>query len=64
MITGKWLEPRYKTKESFEKDYHNLNLSPTTVKCPGCGDYVSLNRKSNNQRLAGWCKKCSRAVTL
>jgi len=61
---GKWLFPRYPTKETFEKDYPVLNLSPISVKCPGCGNYLNLNRKSRAAKSAGWCNKCKRAVTI
>ncbi len=64
MKEGKWLEPRYGSKEIFEKDYPKVEYSPITVKCPGCKDYVSLNRKSNVMKSAGWCKRCNRAVTI
>jgi len=61
---GRWLEPKYSSKDTFEKDYSILNLSPIIVKCPGCLEYVSLNKKSKNGKSAGWCKKCNRAVTI
>lgn len=64
MKEGKWLEPRYGSKETFEKDYPNLDFSAVSVRCPGCREYVTLNRKSNIGKLAGWCKKCNRAVTI
>lgn len=64
MKIGKWLEPRYSTKEIFEKDYSKTEIIPQNVKCPGCGDVVSLNRKSVSGKSAGWCKRCNRAVTI
>jgi acetyl-CoA carboxylase beta subunit len=64
MKDGKWLEPRYNSKEIFEKDYSKIDLSGMYVKCPGCKESVSLNRKNNFQKSAGWCKKCNRAVTI
>jgi hypothetical protein len=64
MKDGKWLEPRYTSKEIFEKDYSHLDLSGAEVKCPGCRSGVALNRKNAASRRAGWCKACNRAVTL
>lgn len=64
MKDGKWLEPRYTTKEIFEKDYSKLDINGIEVKCPGCGERVKLSRKSATGKSAGWCKKCNRAVTI
>ena len=64
MKDGKWLEPRYGTKEIFDKDYPKLDLSGMTVTCPGCKLQVQLNKRSNSNKSAGWCKKCNRAVTV
>ena len=64
MKDGKWLEPRYTSKEIFEKDYSHLDLSGMDVKCPGCKDSVALNRKNNFGKNAGWCKRCNRAVNI
>jgi len=64
MKDGKWLEPRYTSKEIFEKDYPKLALSGLEVKCPGCKDAVPLNRKHSSGKSAGWCKRCSRAVNV
>ncbi|MDA8132233.1 MAG: hypothetical protein M0011_12080 [Elusimicrobia bacterium] len=64
MKDGKWLEPRYTSKEIFEKDFPKLDLSGMEVKCPGCKDSVQLNRKNNGGRAAGWCKRCNRAVDI
>lgn len=64
MKDGKWLEPRYTNKEIFEKDYSKLDLSGMEVSCPGCKTSVQLNRKNNFGKGAGWCKRCSRAVTI
>lgn len=64
MKDGKWLEPRYTSKEIFEKDYAKLDLSGSEVKCPGCKGCAPLNRKNAASRRAGWCKACNRAVTL
>jgi len=64
MKDGRWLAPRYTNKEIFEKDYSKIDLSGLEVKCPGCKDSVSLNRKSNAGRSAGWCKRCNRAVDI
>lgn len=64
MHDGKWLAPRYTSKEIFEKDYSKLDLSGLDVKCPGCKSPVALNRKNNAGRSAGWCKRCSRAVDI
>lgn len=64
MKDGKWLEPRYTSKEIFEKDYSQLDMSGVEVKCPGCKASVALNRKNAASRRAGWCKACNRAVTL
>lgn len=64
MKDGKWLEPRYTSKEIFEKDYSQLDLSGIEVKCPGCKGSVTINRKNAASRRAGWCKVCNRAVTL
>lgn len=64
MKDGRWLAPRYTNKEVFEKDYAKIDLSGLDVKCPGCKDSVSLNRKSNAGRSAGWCKRCNRAVDI
>lgn len=62
MKDGKWLAPRYTSKEIFEKDYSKLDLSGLEVKCPGCKDAVGLNHKNVSGRTAGWCKRCNRAV--
>lgn len=65
MKDGKWLEPRYVSKEIFEKDYSKIDLSGITVKCPGCKQPVQLNRRSAlNNKSAGWCKRCNRAVSV
>jgi len=64
MKDGKWLAPRYTSKEIFEKDYAKLDLSGLDVKCPGCKNLVTLNRKNNSARSAGWCKCCNRAVDI
>ena len=64
MKCGRWLAPRYTNKEVFEKDYSKIDLSGLDVKCPGCKDSVSLNRKNNAGRSAGWCKRCNRAVDI
>lgn len=64
MKDGKWLAPRYTNKEIFEKDYAKIDLSGLDVKCPGCKDAVSLNRKNNAGRSAGWCRRCNRAVDI
>jgi len=64
MKDGKWLEPRYNSKEIFEKDYPKIDLSGINVKCPGCKEEVKLIRRSNSNKSAGWCKKCNRAVTI
>jgi len=64
MKDGRWLAPRYTNKEIFEKDYSKIDLSGLDVKCPGCKDCVSLNRKNNAGRSAGWCKRCNRAVDI
>ncbi len=64
MNQGKWLMPRYTSKEIFEKDYPNLDLSGMRLKCPGCGEVVQLNRKNVARKSAGWCKKCNRAVSV
>ncbi|MCX7641374.1 MAG: hypothetical protein N2Z20_01920 [Elusimicrobiales bacterium] len=61
---GGGFEPRYSSKEIFEKDFSKTEIIPQTVRCPGCGEIINLNRKSNYGKSAGWCKKCSRAVTL
>lgn len=62
MNQGKWLMPRYTSKDIFDKDYPTLNLSGISVKCPGCGEAVQLSRKNNAGRSAGWCRKCGRGV--
>ncbi|HAF95589.1 MAG: hypothetical protein A2X34_00530 [Elusimicrobia bacterium GWC2_51_8] len=64
MKDGKWLEPRYTNKEIFDKDYVKLDLSGMEVKCPGCKNPVSLNRKTTTLKSAGWCKQCNRAVNV
>jgi len=64
MKDGKWLEPRYMSKEIFEKDYPKLDLSGMDVRCPGCKGDVALNRKNNSGKNAGWCKRCNRAVNI
>ena len=64
MQDGKWVEPRYTSKDIFEKDYPKLDLSGREVRCPGCKASVGLNRKSLQGKSAGWCKPCNRAVTL
>lgn len=64
MKDGRWLAPRYTDKEVFEKDYAKLDLGGLDVKCPGCKDSVSLNRKNIAGRSAGWCKRCNRAVDI
>ncbi|MCX5786299.1 MAG: hypothetical protein NTX59_11480 [Elusimicrobia bacterium] len=64
MQEGKWLDPRYTDKEIFEKDYPKLDLSGMDVKCPGCKNQVTLNRKNNSLKAAGWCKQCNRAVHI
>lgn len=64
MKDGKWLEPRYTSKEIFEKDYPKLDISGMEVKCPGCKGSVKLSRKSNFNKAAGWCKTCNRAVNI
>ena len=64
MKDGKWLEPRYTNKDIFEKDYPKLDLSGMEVKCPGCKNGMSLNRKHIAGKSAGWCKHCNRAVNV
>lgn len=64
MKDGKWLAPRYTSKEIFEKDFGKLDVSGMEVKCPGCKDAVQLNRKNSANRAAGWCKRCNRAVDI
>lgn len=64
MKDGKWLEPRYTNKEIFEKDYCKLDLNGMDVKCPACKETVTLNRKNNFGKAAGWCKRCNRAVNI
>ncbi|MEF3279583.1 MAG: hypothetical protein K6357_01255 [Elusimicrobiota bacterium] len=64
MNKGKWLEPRYPSKEVFEKDFPKLDINGISVSCPGCMAQISLNRKSVTNKSAGWCKKCNRAVTI
>lgn len=64
MKDGRWLAPRYTNKEIFEKDFSKMDMSGLDVKCPGCKDSVSLNRKNNAGRSAGWCKRCNRAVDI
>ncbi len=62
MKPGKWLAPRYPSKEIFEKDYPKIDMSPLTVNCPGCAKPARLSRKSASGRIGGWCKNCNRAV--
>ncbi len=64
MKDGKWLEPRYASKEIFEKDYPRLDLSGIEVMCPGCKGTVKLSRRNNSGKSGGWCKKCNRPVTV
>lgn len=64
MKIGKWLEPRYTSRDIFEKDYPRLELSGIDIQCPGCKSRVTLNRKSINNKSAGWCKNCNRAVRV
>ena len=64
MKDGKWLEPRHTSQEIFEKDYAKMDLSGMEVRCPGCKEGVTLNRKNMAGKSAGWCKHCNRAVTL
>ncbi|MGC8867872.1 MAG: hypothetical protein ACP5IO_00580 [Elusimicrobiales bacterium] len=61
---GGGFEPRYSSKESFEKDFPKSDIIPQSVRCPGCGQVIALNRKSLSNKSAGWCRKCVRAVTL
>lgn len=62
MKPGKWLAPRYPSKEVFEKDFPRVDLSPISVVCPGCRAPVHLARKAQNGRIGGWCKQCDRGV--
>jgi len=64
MKDGKWLEPRYTSKEIFEKDYAKLDLLGMEVNCPGCKTGVKLNRRNNASKSAGWCRTCNRAVNI
>lgn len=64
MKNGKWLEPRYPSKEIFEKDYSRIDVNGISVRCLGCNGIVNLNRRSQNNKSAGWCKKCNRGVTI
>ena len=64
MKDGKWLEPRYTSKEIFEKDYSKFDAFGMEVKCPGCKTALQLSRKANSGKSAGWCKTCSRAVNV
>ncbi len=62
MKPGKWLAPRYPSKEIFEKDYPKIDMSPISVACPGCKGSARLSRKAANGRIGGWCQACVRAV--
>ncbi len=62
MREGKWLQPRHASREVFERDFPQLDLSALEVSCPGCKAYIKLSRKSAMGRIAGWCGKCARGV--
>jgi hypothetical protein len=60
--TGQWLQPRHSDSAAFEKDFPQLDATGLDVYCPGCKGYLRLNRKNPSGRIAGWCKRCQRAV--
>ncbi|OGR85159.1 MAG: hypothetical protein A3J74_01775 [Elusimicrobia bacterium RIFCSPHIGHO2_02_FULL_57_9] len=63
MRVGQWLQPRHASVEVFEKDYPQVDFSGLDLYCPGCKVPLKLSRRSAAGRLAGWCKKCNRAVS-
>ena len=63
MRDGKWLSPRYPSKEVFERDYPKLDMNGLDVYCPGCKAVLKLTRRSLASRVGGWCQACSRSVT-
>ncbi|MDE2293627.1 MAG: hypothetical protein KGL53_16210 [Elusimicrobia bacterium] len=64
MRDGRWLSPRYPSREIFERDYPKVDMSGLEVYCPGCRAVVRLTRAHVNGRVGGWCPACSRAVTV
>jgi len=62
MKDGKWLEPRYTDRSIFEKDFPGIDMNGLEIYCPGCRSVVRLARKSPMGKIAGWCRKCNRAI--
>jgi len=62
MRAGRWLEPRYTSREVLEKDFAGIDFNALQVLCPGCKAPVRLSRKHPAGRIAGWCERCARAV--
>lgn len=63
MLEGKWLQPRYPSRETFEKDYSQIEFPGPDAYCPGCRKVVKLVRKSPLGKIAGWCGSCNRGVS-
>jgi len=62
MKPGQWLQPRHDSHEVFEKDFPKLETSSLEVGCPGCKDFIRLNRRAPTGKIGGWCKRCNRGV--